>query len=77
MKNTNKIKIDFNTFKEFDKDCFTYSIGNLQDLVTKGVYEKIDSLVLENMPDKIFYDLVQKIENEKLRRENERKMEQI
>ena len=69
-------KISFSTFKEFNKDCFKYQIDTLP--IVKSVYEKIDSLVLENMPDDIFYDLVYKISTERHRRDkehNEREVE--
>jgi hypothetical protein len=69
--NNQKIDINFKAFKENGFDMQTYQINDMQPLY-KGVYEKIDELILKNMPDDIFYDLMHKIQKESARRNNER-----
>jgi len=69
--NNQKIDINFKAFRENGIDMFACQINDMQPLY-KGVYEKIDELILKNMPDDIFYDLMHKIQKESARRNNER-----
>jgi len=66
-----KIDFNFGTFREDGKDLFAYQLNGVGN-ITKIIYEKIDELVLKNMPDDIFYDLALKIQKEEINRNNGR-----
>jgi hypothetical protein len=65
-------KIKFGTFKIEDKEAFAYQIEveerNLKTSIAVGLYEKIDELILENMPDDKLIKLYARIAKEMNRR---------
>jgi hypothetical protein len=61
-------KIKFGTFKIEEKDAFAYQIEdeerNFRTAIFAGIYDKIDELILENIPDDKLIALYAKVSKE-------------
>ena len=65
------LKFDIKAQKGFDKELnkeYLAIQNTTTNHITKHYYEKIDRIILENMPDDILLDLYYKIKEEKLKR---------
>jgi len=65
-------KIKFGTFKIDNMDAFAYQIvdeeKNIRTSIAIGLYDKIDELILKNIPDNKLLNLYFKITEELLKR---------
>jgi len=67
-----KIELNFKVGRDDLGEFFQHSLGaeEIRMNISKNYYEKVDELMIQNMPEDIFEDLAAKIKREKERRSN-------